>query len=53
MFCVPAKQTKRELRCTANRQGKVRTRPYKKSEGIPVMTLMIEKDTPKFCSWGC
>lgn len=24
------------------------TKPYKNNEGIPVMTLMIEKDTPKF-----
>lgn len=24
------------------------TNPYKNREGMPVMTLMIEKDTPKF-----
>lgn len=25
-----------------------RTSPYRNNEGMPVMTLMIEKETPKF-----
>lgn len=32
-----------------NTSVSVRTKPYEKVELTPVMILMMEKDTPKFC----
>ena len=41
---------RKRLAVEQRRKKSTHTRPYANKDGIPVITLMIEKETPKFCS---